>query len=102
MEIDWKKVDELTLALMHLTTFDDSCDEGEVRRPQRGGREALARAVREVLRRFAALVTRAGAAATAPSSSIPKISARCSFPIAPHTLGWADFLGNRQYITASN
>ena len=28
-------------------------------------------------------MTRAGAAATAPSSSIPKISARCSFPIAP-------------------
>lgn len=23
MEIDWKKVDELTLALMHLTTFED-------------------------------------------------------------------------------
>jgi hypothetical protein len=23
MEIDWKKVDELTLALMYLTTFDD-------------------------------------------------------------------------------
>jgi hypothetical protein len=23
MEIDWKKVDEVTLALMHLTTFED-------------------------------------------------------------------------------
>ena len=23
MDIDWKKVDELTLALMHLTTFED-------------------------------------------------------------------------------
>jgi hypothetical protein len=23
MELDWKKVDEVTLALMHLTTFDD-------------------------------------------------------------------------------
>ncbi len=23
MEIDWKKVDDVTLALMHLTTFDD-------------------------------------------------------------------------------
>lgn len=23
MDIDWKKVDDVTLALMHLTTFDD-------------------------------------------------------------------------------